>query len=143
MKKKDDVQLERTYEKALTIFSKPVRVKKLILISLTGMFVGIIGYLEVALIFWLVLAFLFAVLFIFAALLYQKSILYFGEYSIEASPSGDMFLTKLHGHCSKCDGHLKVIKKRKGVNEFVSYIQCDKNKDHVWNLYANEKQKSE
>ena len=135
--KKDDVQLQRIYEKPLTIFSKPIRVKKLVLIAITSLVVSILGYLEVQLLFWLFLGGISFILLIFSSLLWQKSLLYFGEYCIEASPSGDMFLTKLHGHCSKCDGHLKVIKKRKGLNKFVEYIQCDKNPKHVWNLHAN------
>lgn len=137
--KKDDVQLQRVYEKPLTIFSKPVRVKKLILIALTGLFLGTLGYLEVQLISWLIFAVFNFILFVFAILLYQKSIIYFGETCVEASASGDIFITKLHGHCSKCDGHLKIIKKRKGLNTFVSYIQCDKNPTHVWNLHGNDK----
>lgn len=139
--KKDDVELQRTYEKPLMVFSKPVRVKKLILISITGLFLGTMGYMEVNLIAWLIFAVLNFFLLIFSFLLYQKSILYFGQYCIEASPSGDMFLTKLHGHCSKCDGHLRIVKKRKGLNNFISYIQCDKNDSHVWNLHANENEK--
>ena len=130
--KKDDVQLERIYEKPLTIFGKPMRVKKLMLIALVMIFLGVFGYSEVNLIGWIVAAVLGVALLIFSAFLYQKSILYFGKYSLEASPSGDMFITILHGHCSKCDGHLKVVKKGK-----VSYIQCDKDPKHVWNLYAN------
>lgn len=141
--KKDDVQLQRTYEKPLTVFSKPVRVKKLMLISIVGLFLGIVGFLEVALILWVIIGVLSLAMLTFSALLYQKSILYFGEYSVEASPSGDMFLTKLHGHCSKCEGHLKIVKKRKGFNEIISYIQCDKNSSHRWNLYANEKEEQE
>lgn len=136
--KKDDVQLQRIYEKPLTLFSKPVRVKKLILISLTGAFLGVMGYVEVKLIAWAIFSVLNMLLLIFSVLLYQKSILYFSEYCIEASSSGDMFITKLHGHCSKCNGHLKVIKKRKGLNTFVSYIQCNKNSKHLWNLYTHE-----
>lgn len=135
--KKDDVEVQRVYEKPLMVFSKPVRVKKLILISLTGLFLGVLGFLEVQLIAWGVFAFLNASLLIFSVLLYQKSLLYFGEYCVEASSSGDMFITKLHGHCSKCDGHLKIVKKRKGLNSFISYLQCSKNSNHVWNLYNN------
>ena len=141
--KKDDVQLQRVYEKPLNIFSKPVRVKKLMLISFVGLFLGVAGFLEVALVLWIVVGLISLALLVFSVLLHQKSILYFGEYSIEASPSGDMFLTKLHGHCSKCDGHLKIVKKRKGLNKIVSYIQCDKESSHRWNLYANEKERQE
>jgi len=132
MKKNNDVELQRVYEKPLTVFSKPIRVKKLILISITGMFLGVLGYIEVNLIAWIVFAIFFLALFIFALILNQKSILYFGEYSVEASPSGDMFLTKLHGHCSKCGGHLRIVKKKK-----VSFIQCENDKKHVWNLFEN------
>ncbi len=135
--KNDDVQLERVVEKPLTIFGKPVRVKKLILIAFTGIFLGVLGYLEINAIGWLIFALCNIALLIFSVMLIQKTILYFGEYSIEASPSGDMFLTKLHGHCTKCDGHLKLVKKRKGLNEYITYIQCDKNEKHVWNAHAN------
>ena len=136
--KKDDVKLERIYEKPITVFSKPLRIKKLILISIVGLLLGMVGYLEVKLYLWLVVSFVFAVILIASVLIYQRSIFYFKEYCLEVSPSGDMFITKLHGHCSKCDGHLKIIKKRKGLNKFVSYIQCDKNSQHVWNLHNNE-----
>jgi hypothetical protein len=135
--KKDDVQLQRVYEKPLTVFKKPVRVKKLMLISLTGIFLGTLGYFEIQAIGWIIFATLNVILLIFSTLLYQKQILYFGETCIEASNSGDMFITKLHGHCSKCDGHLKIVKKRKGLTHFISYIQCDKDASHVWNLHKN------
>lgn len=138
MMKKDDVQLQRVYEKPLMIFNKALRVKKLILIAITGLVVGLLGFWENAFLFWLLFALFNLSVLIFSILLFQKSILYFGEYSVEATPSGEMFITKLHGHCSKCDGHLKIIKKRKGLNRFISYIQCDKDANHVWNLHLND-----
>lgn len=135
--KKDDVQLQRVYEKPLTIFGKPVRVKKLLLISMVGIVLGIMGYMEIHAMAWAIFAGINVILFVFSALLFQKQILYFGQTCLEASNSGDMYITKLHGHCAKCDGHLRIVKKRKGLSNFVSYIQCDKDPKHVWSLHAN------
>jgi len=127
MKKENDVQLERIYEKQITVFGKPLRVKRLILISLTGMLLGVSGYMEISAITWLVVAFLFFCLFVFSFILYQKTILYFGEYCIEASPSGDMYVTKLFGQCTICLGELRILKNKKGT-----FIQCQEDKSHIW-----------
>lgn len=126
---KDDVKLERVYEKPITIFSKPVRVKKLMLISIVGILLGVMGYIEIKAMAWLIFTFFSIFLFIFSYFLQDRSILYFGESSIEATASGDIYLTKLHGHCSRCDGHLKIIKK-----DNRKYIQCDKNSEHIWTV---------
>lgn len=130
MKNENDVRLERVYEKQIKVFGKPLRVKRLILISLTGMLLGILGFLEISAFYWLVTAFLFFCLFIFSFLLYNKSILYFGEYSVEASASGDIFITKLYGQCTICLGELKIVKSSKGT-----FIQCQEDKTHIWNVY--------
>lgn len=128
--KKDDVRVERVYEKQLKVFGKPLRVKRLILISLMGILLGISGYVEIKAIAWLVFAFIFFSLFVFALLLFMKTILYFGEYSIEASPSGDMFITKLFGQCTVCLGELKIIKNSNGT-----FLQCKEDKSHIWNVH--------
>jgi len=127
MKKENDVQLERIYEKQITVFGKPLRVKRLFLISLTGMLLGVLGYMEISAITWLVVAFLFFCLFVFSFILYQKTILYFGEYCIEVSPSGDMYVTKLFGQCTICLGELRILKNKKGT-----FIQCQEDKSHIW-----------
>lgn len=129
MKKENDVRLERIYEKQVTIFGKPLRVKRLILISLTGLLLGILGYLEIFAIAWLVVAFFFFCLFVFSFILFKKSILYIGEYSIEASTSGDIYVTKLFGQCTICLGDLKIVKNKKGT-----FIQCKEDKSHVWDV---------
>ena len=58
--------------------------------------------------------------------------------SEDLSPSGDIYITQLHGHCSKCDGHLKVVKTKK-----ASFIKCDKDPTHVWNLHESFEEKNE
>ncbi len=130
MKKENDVQLERIYEKQVTVFGKPLRVKRLILISLSGLLLGILGYMEISAIAWLVVAFFFLCLFIFSFLLFQKTILYFGEYCVEASSSGDIYVTKLFGQCTICLGELKIVKNKKGT-----FIQCQEDKTHMWNIH--------
>ena len=130
MKKENDVRLERIYEKQITVFGKALKIKRVILISLMGMLLGVSGYMEIYAMTWLVFAFVFFCLFIFAVLLYWKSILYFGEKSIEASPSGDMFITKLYGQCSICLGDLKIVKKSNGT-----FIQCKEDKTHIWDVH--------
>ena len=132
MKNKDDVRLERIYEKHVKVFGKPLKVKRLILISLMGMLLGISGYSEINAITWLVVAFVFFCLGLVSFLLYIKSILYFGEYSLEASPSGDIFITKLFGQCTKCLGDLKIVKNSKGT-----FIQCQEDKSHIWDVNKN------
>ncbi|WP_072679413.1 hypothetical protein [Arcobacter sp. LA11] len=130
MKKDNDVRLERIYEKQVTVFGKPLRVKRLILISLTGLLLGVLGYMEIFAIAWLVVAFFFFCLAVFSFLLYFKTILYFGEYSIESSPSGDIFVTKLHGQCTICLGELRIVKNKKGT-----FIQCKEDKSHTWDVH--------
>ena len=133
MKKENDVRLERIYEKQVTVFGKPLRVKRLILISLMGILLGVSGYVEINAFAWLIFAFVFFALFVFSFLLFYKTILYFGEYSIEASPSGDIFVTKLFGQCSICLGELKIVKNKKGT-----FIQCQEDKKHIWDAYKKD-----
>lgn len=130
MKKENDVQVERIYEKQITVFGKPLKVKRLILISLTGTLLGVMGYLEISAIAWLVVAFLSISLALLSFYLLQKSIINFKEYSLEATPSGDLFITKLSGHCTICLGNLRVIKKDKKF-----YIQCTEDKTHIWETH--------
>ncbi len=127
MKKKNDVRLERVYEKQIKVFGKPLKIKRLMLISMVGMLLGISGYSEIYAIGWLIVAIIFFCLGLFSILLYSKSILYFGEDSLECSPSGDIFITKLFGQCTICLGELKIVKNSKGV-----FIQCQEDKNHIW-----------
>ena len=129
MKKKNDVRLERVYEKHITVFGRPLRLKRIILISMMGTILGVSGYMEIAAIWWLAFAFLFICLGIFSILLYIKSIIYIGEYSLECTPSGDIFITKLFGQCTVCLGELKIIKNSKGT-----FIQCQEDKSHIWDI---------
>jgi hypothetical protein len=132
MKKDFNVKLERIYEKRVTFFGNQVRIKRLILISLICVIFGLTGYSGSSNNSWLIFTIVCSTFFISFFILFQKSILYFGEYSIEVSASGDIFVTKLHGHCSLCDGHIKVEKSKKG-----SFLRCTKNPKHYWNM--NEK----
>lgn len=125
--KKDNIQLKRVYEKPITIFSKPVRVKKLMLIAIVGMLLGITGYLEIKAILWIIFGILNAGLFIFSFILQEKTILYFGEKSLEVSASGDLFITKFEGSCTKCKGQLKIVKK-----DSKSFIVCQSDNSHIW-----------
>ena len=129
MKNKNDVRLERVYEKHITVFGKPLRLKRLMLISMTGILLGVVGYWEIYAIGWLVFAFIFLCLGIFTFILYYKTIFYIGEYSLEVTPSGDIFLTKLYGHCTICLGDLKIVKNSKGT-----FIQCQQDKSHIWDV---------
>ncbi len=131
--KKNDVSLERVFEKPIKIFGKQLKVMRVILISLVSVIYGASLFYETNSYIALAWALLSLVLLSVMALLLYKRILYFNEYCLECSPAGDLFLTKLHGHCSKCDGHLRIKKNKK-----TSYIQCDKDANHVWNLFENE-----
>ncbi len=133
MKKENDVKLERVYEKQITVFGKPLRVKRLILISLTGLLLGILGYMEIYAIAWLIVAIFFFCLAVFSLALYIKTILYFGEYCVEASPSGDIYVTKLFGQCTICLGELKIVKNKKGT-----FIQCQEDKSHIWDIHKKD-----
>lgn len=126
-KKNNNAKIERVYEKPLKVFGKPVRVKRLMLIALVGMLLGVMGYLEIKALAWLIFGILNAGLFIFVFVLQEKSILYFGEKSLEVSPSGDLYITKLEGTCPTCSGKLKIAKKSS-----KTYIICEKNENHVW-----------
>lgn len=130
MKKENDVRLERIYEKQVKLFGKPLRVKGLILISFVGMLLCFFGYIKMSALIWFLIGFIFLCLFIFSFLLFRKSILYFGEYSVEVTASGDMFITKLFGQCSICLGELRIVKNSKGT-----FIQCKEDKTHIWDVY--------
>ena len=130
MKKENDVRLERIYEKQVKLFGKPLRVKGLILISFVGMLLCFFGYIKMSALIWVLVGFIFFCLFIFSFLLYRKSILYFGEYSVEVTASGDMFITKLFGQCSICLGELRIVKNSNGT-----FIQCKEDKTHIWDVY--------
>lgn len=130
MKKENDVKLERVYEKQVTILGKPLRVKQLILISLIGLSFGVLGYIEINAVAWGIVAFFFFCLSVFSFLLYLKSILYLGEYCIEVSPSGNMFVTKLFGQCTICLGELRIVKNKK-----ATFIQCQEDKNHIWDTH--------
>lgn len=134
MKNNNDVNLERVFEKPIKIFGKQLKVMRVVLISLVSILYGGSLFYETASILGLIFAIVAFVLFTIMSFLLYKRILYFGEYCLECSPAGDLFLTKLHGHCSKCDGHLRIKKNKK-----ASFIQCNKNPKHVWNLFEHEK----
>lgn len=126
-KKKNDVRLERVYEKQVTVFGKALKIKRLMLISMMGILLGVSGFYEINAIAWLVVAFIFLCLGIFCIFLYFRTILYFGEHSLECSASGDIFITKLFGQCTICLGELKIVKNSKGT-----FIQCQEDKKHIW-----------
>lgn len=130
MKNENDVQIERVYEKQVTVFGKALKIRRLILISLTTILLGVMGYIEIAALGWAVVALVGFCLALFSFLLYFKTIINFKEYSIEVSPSGDIFVTKLYGHCTICLGNLKVVKKG---NDF--YLQCSEDKTHIWKTH--------
>lgn len=113
----------------MRVFGKALKIKRLILISLTGILLGALGYLEIYAIFWLVFLGFCLLLGLVSFLLYFKTIIYFGEYSLEVSASGDIFITKLSGHCTLCLGNLKVIKNKKGT-----FLQCREDKNHCWDV---------
>lgn len=128
-KNKDDVRLERVYEKQITVFGKPLKIKRLMLIAMMGVLLGLSGYYEIHAIGWLIFAFIFFLLGAFSILLYVKSIIYFGEKSLECTPAGDIFITKLFGQCTICLGDLKIVKNSKGT-----FIQCQEDKNHIWDV---------
>ena len=129
MAKKNDVRLERIYEKHITVFGKPLRLIRLILISLVGILLGVSGYMEINAVSWLIVSFIFLCLGVLSFWLYIKSIIYFGEYSFEMTSSGDIYLTKLYGQCTMCLGELKIVKTSKGT-----FIQCQEDKSHIWDV---------
>lgn len=135
--KKDNIKLERSYEKNIKIFGKSLKTMRIILISLVGIVYTVVLANENGSIVPMVFTFLFLILLVFTIYLKQKGFIYFGEYCLEASESGDIFVTILHGHCPKCDGHLKLVKKRKSLSKYVTYIICDKNSSHIWNANAD------
>lgn len=126
----EGVQLERSIEKPLKIFSIKLTIFRLILICLIVIFYTSSLYFESKNLIAPPFTLVFVLILFFCFYLKKKKVLYFGEYNLEASEAGDIFITQLHGHCSKCDGHLKIIKTKK-----ASFIQCDKDNNHVWNLF--------
>lgn len=127
MNKDNDVKLERIYEKQLTVFGKPLGIKLLILISLSGLILGFFTYILISAIVLAVVTFCFFCLLVFSILLHEKTFLYLGEYCLEVSPSGDIYVTKLFGQCTICLGELKIVKNSKST-----FIQCQEDKSHIW-----------
>lgn len=125
--KKEKAKIDRVYEKQIKIFGKPLKLKRVMLIAIVGMLLGITGFLEIKAIFWLIFGILNAALFIGAYILQDKSILYFGEKSLECSSAGDLYITKIEGSCPKCKSKLKVLKKG-----HKAYIICEKDDSHIW-----------
>jgi len=138
--KNDDVKLERSYEKNIKIMGKSLRTSRIMLICTLGIVYTVMLFMENN--SWIALAFtgFFTALLAFTFYAKQIGIVYFGEYSLEVSASGDIFITILHGHCPKCEGHLKLHKKRKTFNTFIVFIKCDLNDSHIWNADAFEKE---
>ncbi|NQY52437.1 MAG: hypothetical protein HRT42_02585 [Campylobacteraceae bacterium] len=139
MKNNNGVKLERSYEKHIKVFGKSLKVLRVILIAVVGIVYTVMLANENGSYIPMAFAIFFIALLVFAIYLRQKSFIYFGEYCLEASEAGDIYLTMLHGHCPKCEGHLKLVKKRKGLGKFVTYILCDKNSTHIWNAFSNSK----
>lgn len=133
MKNKNDVKLERVFEKPIKIFGKQLKVMRVVLISIILALYGGSLFYETSSTVGIILSILAICLLLVMSFLLYKKILYFGEYCLECSAAGDLFLTKLHGHCSKCGGHLRIKKNKK-----ASYIQCQKDEKHIWNLFENE-----
>ncbi len=138
--KNDDVKLERSYEKNLKIMGRSLRTSRIMLICSLGIVYTVMLFMENN--SWIALAFtgFFTALLAFTFYAKQIGIVYFGEYSLEVSASGDIFITILHGHCPKCEGHLRLHKKRKTFNSFVVFIKCNRNDSHIWNADAFEKE---
>jgi len=125
MAKKEDIKLQRTYEKPIKIFGKQLKIMRVILIALIWMvYAGFVFY-ETKSITPLIFGSLGLILFILSIILMTKRILYIKDFNLECSAAGDVYITKLRGVCPKCQGELKVIKK---------YIVCSKNTNHKWDL---------
>lgn len=134
----NSVQLERVFEKPLNLFFIKLTVLRVILLAFLLMFFLISLYTEKDNIFILLFAIL-PILSIFIVVFLRKSkVIYLGNYTLECSEAGDIFITQLHGHCSKCDGHLKIKKNKK-----AAFIQCDKDEKHIWNLFEIKKEEKD
>lgn len=134
--KKEKVTLERVYERPIKILSKQLKVTRVILIaSVFLVYCGMMFY-ETTYNAFLVVALIPITLLIISFLLMQKRILYFGEQCLECSSAGDLYITIIKGICPKCQGDLKIIKKMSS-----SIIECQKNKEHTWNLDEQEGKK--
>jgi len=130
MKKDDDVKLERIFEKQIKLFGKALRVKQLFLISTFALGLAIPGFFFIGGIVCMIFILLSFVLFVFSLLLLYKNILYLGEYCIEVSPLGEIFITKLFGQCTICLGELKIVNSSKGT-----FIQCKVDQNHIWKVH--------
>lgn len=125
--KKEKAKINRSYEKQIKIFGKPLKLKRVMLISIVGILLGITGFLEIKSLVWLVFGVLNGGLFIFTYILQDKSILYFGKKSLESSSAGDLYITIIEGNCPKCNAKLRVQKKG-----YKAFLICEKNNSHIW-----------
>lgn len=128
-KKKEKIDLQRVYEKPITVFGKQLKITRVLLIA--GVFALYCGmmFFETNHKAFLILGLLPVIVLVLGFILTQKRIIYFGEYSFECSNAGDLFLTILKGTCPKCKGELKIEKKGN-----KSIVKCKNNSEHTWNL---------
>lgn len=132
MKKNKKVILKREIEKPIKVWGKQLKLTRVLLILSVGLIYFISLYIEIKTLTPLIIGIIPAILFIISLRLYQNRIVYFGNYSIECSNAGDLYLTKLKGNCPTCGGQLKIIKKSN-----TEYIQCQNNTEHKFYLEVN------
>ncbi|AXX92008.1 hypothetical protein CPU12_00215 [Malaciobacter molluscorum LMG 25693] len=132
MKKNKKIKLKREIEKPIKVFGKQLKLTRVLLILIVGLIYFISLYFEIRTLTPLIIGIIPAILFIIALIVYQNRIIYFGNYSIECSNAGDLYLTKLKGRCPTCDGQLKIVKKFN-----TEYIQCQNNSEHKFYLEVN------
>jgi hypothetical protein len=127
--KNENPKLERVLEKPIKVFGKQLKVLRVILAASVGVLYTGTLFNETQSLTPLIFTVMFGIVLIIAGLLMMKKILYFPTFNLECSSAGDVFITKLEGICPTCKGSLKIKTKNK-----VKVIQCDKDKNHTWNL---------
>jgi len=129
MAKKEDIKLQRVYEKPIKIFGKQLKIMRVILIALICMvYTGFVFY-ETRSIIPLIFGSFGLGLFILAIIVMIKKIIYIKDFNLECSAAGDVYITKLRGVCPKCKGDLKIVNR---------FIVCSKNTSHKWDLDIHE-----
>lgn len=134
--KNEKVNLQRVYERPVKIFNKQLKVTRVILIASVFLIYCGMMYYEIDHPVFLVMGLIPLTILAICFILMKSRILYFGEQSLECSSAGDLYITVMKGTCPKCQGDLKI---KKFFSKAI--IECQKNKQHTWNLDEKEGKK--
>jgi hypothetical protein len=128
--------IDREYFKPVVVAGTPVKTSWL---TISGI-LGLIG--SCASIYSVLgnsLQFVFLVLLAFSMFLFLSGVklsrtrfVRMKWFNLEANKEGEIFISKVTGHCPKCDGTLSLVDLEVVKNRYKTYVRCTRNSDHTW-----------